>query len=257
LHNATTRQKITLSHCRFSTFLTSARIHNAPQAFARSDFNVRYHFNNTASRTDEDKNRVIADFLKAKPDQSNRHVAAQIGVDHKTVAKVRAKCEAGGDIPHLDQHIGSDGKNYPANKNATPETTEIDNPVEDDPESEQANEDADAIGDEISETESDTAEEVPIKTKAETKAEIEADKIVADFCCLRTFPDNAADALAIVVDELMEAQKAGRRLLKRRSKLSKDKINKIEIITGIKLEPARKIFKKASAVKLPPDWDVS
>jgi hypothetical protein len=61
----------------------------------------------------EDKRDLIAKVLKAKPEQSNRQIAQQLKVDHKTVATVRAKGEATGEIPQLEKTTGADGKSRP------------------------------------------------------------------------------------------------------------------------------------------------
>jgi hypothetical protein len=53
-----------------------------------------------------------AEAIKADPEKSNRAIAADIGVDHKTVGAAR---EAGGEsFPTSDTRVGRDGKNYPA-----------------------------------------------------------------------------------------------------------------------------------------------
>lgn len=58
----------------------------------------------------EQKRQLIAEYLKLNPEQSDRQVAAAVGVDHKTVGSVRAKREATGEIPHFDKTRGKDGK---------------------------------------------------------------------------------------------------------------------------------------------------
>src|SRR5262249_55500379 len=66
--------------------------------------------------TAKQRRDVIASVLKASPQQSNRQVAAKLGVDHKTVGAVRRQQEAGGEIPHLETTDGADGKRYKAGK---------------------------------------------------------------------------------------------------------------------------------------------
>ena len=51
--------------------------------------------------TAEQKREIIAAVLKAQPSKSNRTIAKQTKVDHKTVGAVREKLEAGGEIPHV------------------------------------------------------------------------------------------------------------------------------------------------------------
>jgi hypothetical protein len=180
----------------------------------------------------EDKRRVIAELLKAKPDQSNRKIAAQVRVDHKTVAAVRAKCEATGEIPQLERTVGADGKSRPTQNKA-----EIGQPSI---EIEQLQTET-AIGPEDFETK-------------KTKAEIAAEKFEDDFFDLFEFNNTAKQALCLI-ECMMEAQQAARRVLKRRSKLSKDQINQIEAIGGIKLGPAKKIFAQASKIEVPAGLD--
>jgi hypothetical protein len=52
--------------------------------------------------TAEQKREVIAALLKVQPTKSDRAIAKTAKVDHKTVAAIRAKAEAGGEIPHKD-----------------------------------------------------------------------------------------------------------------------------------------------------------
>jgi hypothetical protein len=60
--------------------------------------------------TAEDKRKVIAAWLKAKPEKSNRTIAKQTKVDHKTVGAVREQMESTGEIPQLEKTVGKDGK---------------------------------------------------------------------------------------------------------------------------------------------------
>ena len=60
--------------------------------------------------TAEQKRDVIAKWLKATPEKSNRQIAETVKVDHKTVASVRAEKEATGEIPQLTKTVGKDGK---------------------------------------------------------------------------------------------------------------------------------------------------
>jgi hypothetical protein len=68
----------------------------------------------------EEKREAIARQLKAQPERSNRQVAAEVGVDHKTVATVRENLEATGEIPQLERTEGADGKSRPASRPASP-----------------------------------------------------------------------------------------------------------------------------------------
>jgi hypothetical protein len=62
------------------------------------------------------KRDLIAKVLTLTPEKSNRAVAKTIGVDHKTVAAVRADAERTGEIPQLNTTTGTDGKSRPAKK---------------------------------------------------------------------------------------------------------------------------------------------
>src|SRR5262249_30569376 len=70
--------------------------------------------------TAEQRRAVIAAALKENPRQSNRSIAGRVNADHKTVAAVRGGLEAGGEIPHLEEAEGRDGKTYPAGRTALP-----------------------------------------------------------------------------------------------------------------------------------------
>ncbi len=64
----------------------------------------------------EQKRALIADQLRETPTISSRALASRVGVDHKTVAAVRAKLVDGGEIPHHDEVEGRDGVRQPARK---------------------------------------------------------------------------------------------------------------------------------------------
>ena len=66
--------------------------------------------------TAEDKRDAIAKLLKAKPEWSNRWVAAELKTDHHKVAEVRRSGEATGEIPPVERTTGKDGKERPARK---------------------------------------------------------------------------------------------------------------------------------------------
>lgn len=66
--------------------------------------------------TAEDKRKAIAGLLKAKPEWSNRLIAAQLKVDHHKVAEVRRSGEATGEIPPVEKTTGKDGKARSARK---------------------------------------------------------------------------------------------------------------------------------------------
>jgi hypothetical protein len=51
--------------------------------------------------------------LRETPERSDRQIAAALGVSHTTVATVRDELEGGGQIGHLNETTGADGKTYP------------------------------------------------------------------------------------------------------------------------------------------------
>jgi hypothetical protein len=63
--------------------------------------------------TAEQKRDVIVKFLAAKPELSNRQIAAELKVDHKKVGAVRRDGEATGAIPPVEKTVGKDGKARP------------------------------------------------------------------------------------------------------------------------------------------------
>ena len=66
--------------------------------------------------TTAQKQAIIADQLRDTPSISSRAIAAMVGVDHKTVAAVRARLVEGGEIPHHEEVEGRDGVKQPARK---------------------------------------------------------------------------------------------------------------------------------------------
>lgn len=66
--------------------------------------------------TTADKAKAIRIALRYYPERSDRWIAGELGVDHKTVAKHRAAGESTGEIPQFVERSGSDGKFYPSEK---------------------------------------------------------------------------------------------------------------------------------------------
>jgi ParB-like chromosome segregation protein Spo0J len=56
------------------------------------------------------RKRIVADLMKLNPEKSDRQLAKETKLDHKTVAKVRTELEASGEIPQLSETTGADGK---------------------------------------------------------------------------------------------------------------------------------------------------
>lgn len=83
-------------------------------------------------RTTADKRRAVETLLRDEEwrQWSDRKIADACAVDHKTVAGVRADLVAGGEIPHLAERQGSDGKVYAAApaRPITPESRDADDP---------------------------------------------------------------------------------------------------------------------------------
>lgn len=66
--------------------------------------------------TTAQKQAVIADQLRDTPSISSRAIAAMLGVDDKTVSKVRRKLVDAAEIPHHEEIEGRDGVVQPARK---------------------------------------------------------------------------------------------------------------------------------------------
>jgi ParB-like chromosome segregation protein Spo0J len=64
--------------------------------------------------TGEQRREIVAKLLKEKPDRPDRQVAAKVGVDHKTVGKVRQEMKGRGEIPHVERRTDSKGRSQPA-----------------------------------------------------------------------------------------------------------------------------------------------
>lgn len=62
------------------------------------------------------KRALIEGQLRDTPSISSRAIAAMLGVDDKTVAKVRRQLVDAAEIPHLEEVEGRDGKKQPARK---------------------------------------------------------------------------------------------------------------------------------------------
>ena len=60
--------------------------------------------------TAEQRRKIVGELLKADPAKSDRAIGSMAKVDHKTVAAVRRKVEATGEIPQLTKTTGKDGK---------------------------------------------------------------------------------------------------------------------------------------------------
>lgn len=74
----------------------------------------RLHLNSAQRRV------MIAVVLARDPSKSNRRLADQLGVDHKTIAAVRAKLEAGGTIEPADVREDATGRHQPGRRGEFP-----------------------------------------------------------------------------------------------------------------------------------------
>lgn len=66
------------------------------------------------------KRQLVGYLLTRNPEASDRSIAERAGVSKTTAADVRAELEAGGQIDHLKERIGSDGKKQKAQKQKAP-----------------------------------------------------------------------------------------------------------------------------------------
>jgi ParB-like chromosome segregation protein Spo0J len=71
---------------------------------------------NRRNLSQKQKREVIAALVRQDPERTDRRIAESAGVDNKTVARVRAKLEAGEEIPHVTQRQDSRGRKQPASK---------------------------------------------------------------------------------------------------------------------------------------------
>jgi hypothetical protein len=66
----------------------------------------------------EQRQNLLIQAIARAPEKSDRQIAKEIGVDHKTIASARVKGETTGEISPVEKRIGKDGKvrKQPANK---------------------------------------------------------------------------------------------------------------------------------------------
>lgn len=75
--------------------------------------------------TRERRRELIEDQLRETPADSDRAIAKSLGVDHKTVGAARRELEGSGEIPHLDQRTGINGKPYISVPRVYPPSVEV------------------------------------------------------------------------------------------------------------------------------------
>jgi hypothetical protein len=66
--------------------------------------------------TTEQREAALAKIIARNPEKSDRQFAKEIGFDHKTIGRARAKGEDVGSIPHVETRIDSEGRKQPAKK---------------------------------------------------------------------------------------------------------------------------------------------
>src|SRR5262245_59315516 len=66
--------------------------------------------------TSKERRELISKLLKAKPEASDRQIAATVSVHHGTVGVVRAGLERRGEISHVDTRIDTKGRKQPSSK---------------------------------------------------------------------------------------------------------------------------------------------
>jgi hypothetical protein len=64
----------------------------------------------------EERKKILLEFIARTPEKSDRQIAKEIGVDHKTIGRARAKGEDVGRIPHVSTRIDSQGRQQPARR---------------------------------------------------------------------------------------------------------------------------------------------
>lgn len=66
--------------------------------------------------TQEQRRELIRDQVRETPERSNRQIAGALGVDHKTVAPIRAELEGRGEIPHVSTTTDTLGRQQPVHR---------------------------------------------------------------------------------------------------------------------------------------------
>lgn len=72
-------------------------------------------------RTNADKRKAVETALIQFTSKSDREIAKQCGVHHDTVSSIRKGLESGGEIRHVREREGADGKTYTQKAKSTPE----------------------------------------------------------------------------------------------------------------------------------------
>ncbi|WP_421424108.1 MT-A70 family methyltransferase [Agrobacterium rosae] len=91
-------------------FVRKGLSEDGKRSFARSLNFARRHLSGAQ------RQEIIQAHLKDAPTASNRAIAKQLGVDHKTVSAARRRLVDGGEIPHHETIVGRDGVAQPIAK---------------------------------------------------------------------------------------------------------------------------------------------
>jgi hypothetical protein len=87
------------SHAEAAAFVVSMNVHRRHQHL-----------------TQKQKNELIEQVLKASPEKSDHRIANELDVSHPTVAKVRKKAEAAGDVESFSTRTDTKGRKQPSSK---------------------------------------------------------------------------------------------------------------------------------------------
>jgi hypothetical protein len=66
--------------------------------------------------TDKQRQNLLIKLIARTPEKSDRRIGKEIGVDHKTIAKARARGRDVGTVPHVGTRIDSKGRRQPATR---------------------------------------------------------------------------------------------------------------------------------------------
>jgi hypothetical protein len=74
----------------------------------------------------EERQNALIKLIARTPEKSDRQFGKEIGVDHKTISKARAKGEATGEVSPVEKRVGGDGKSRkrPAKKSNRPKASD-------------------------------------------------------------------------------------------------------------------------------------
>jgi ParB-like chromosome segregation protein Spo0J len=80
----------------------------------------------------EQRQGLVIEIIARAPGKSDRQIGKEIGVDHKTISRARAKGEDVGRIPHVETRTDSKGREQPAKKSRPPKAEQkvFENPQE-------------------------------------------------------------------------------------------------------------------------------